>query len=53
MKHMTARLLDSLPPEQRVVRYREFAEAALRQAAMTGDPGIRADLLSMAAGGMC
>jgi hypothetical protein len=45
-----AQLLDSLPPEQRLLRYREFAELALRKAAATSDPGIRADLLSMAAG---
>lgn len=43
-------LLDSLPPEQRLAHYREFAEAALRQAALTTDQVIRADLLSMAAG---
>ena len=43
-------LPDSLPPEQRLAHYREFAEAALRQAAMTTDEGIRADLLTMAAG---
>ena len=43
-------MLDSLRPEQRLAHYREFAEAALRQAATTTDPVIRADLLSMAAG---
>ena len=45
-----AQSLDLLPPEQRLARYRDFAEAALRQAAMTTDPGIRGDLLTMAAG---
>jgi hypothetical protein len=45
-----AQLLDSLPPELRLARYRDFAEASLRQAAITTDPGIRADFLSMAAG---
>ena len=45
-----AQLLDSLSPERRLAHYRESAEAALRQAAMTSDPGIRADLLTMAAG---
>jgi hypothetical protein len=43
-------LLDALPLDQRLTRYREFAEDALRRAAMTTDPTIRADLLSMAAG---
>ena len=50
MTYTMAQLLESLPPEQRLIRYRDFAEAALRQAAMTVDPGIRADLLTMAAG---
>lgn len=47
--HM-GQLLDALPVDQRLTRYREFAEDALRRAASTTDPGIRADLLSMAAG---
>ena len=45
-----AQFLDSLSPERRLAHYRESAKAALRQAAMTSDPGIRADLLTMAAG---
>ena len=49
MKQAMAQLLESLPPEKRRARYREYAEAALRQAAVTRDAGIRADLLSMAA----
>ena len=43
-------LLDALPLDQRLARYRELAEDALRRAAMTTDPSIHADLLSMAAG---
>lgn len=43
-------LLDTVPLNQRLSRYREFAEDALRRAAITTDPSIHADLLSMAAG---
>jgi hypothetical protein len=44
------RLLETLPLDQRALRYREFAQEALRRAAITQDPDMRAGFLSMAAG---
>jgi len=44
------RLLEELPLEQRLRRYREFADEALRGAAHSPDAEIRAGFLSMAAG---
>lgn len=43
-------LLDVLPLEQRLTRYRQFAEDSLRLAAVTCDPVLRAGHISMASG---
>ena len=42
--------LDALPLEQRLRRYRKFAEEEFRLATTERDPDIRAGHLSMAAG---
>lgn len=44
-----AQSLDALSLEDRLATYRGLAEDALRQAATTYDPGLRAGLLSLAA----
>jgi len=43
-------LLESLPIAQRLLRYRQFSQEALRKATDTRDEEMRAAYLSMAAG---
>lgn len=43
-------LLESLPLAQRLLRYRQLSQEALRKATDTADKDIRAGYLSMAAG---
>jgi hypothetical protein len=43
-------LLASLPLEERLKRYRQFADEALRQAQFAQNPSLRAGYLSMAQG---
>lgn len=43
-------LLDSLPHDQRIAHYRQFAVDAFRQAHLAQDPALRAKYLAMAAG---
>jgi hypothetical protein len=47
---MVAQVVADLPWNERVDRYREFAEDALRQAAQTTDTKLRANHLIMASG---
>lgn len=47
------RLLEDLPLEQRLKRYREFADEALRRAMHAHDVEARAGFVSMAAGWRC
>lgn len=42
--------VDSLPIEQRIERYRQYANAALRKANEIDSPDHKAEYLSMAAG---
>ena len=50
MEKPLGQLLESLPSDQRVARYREFAKEALRQAALITDPTVRSNCLMVAAG---
>ena len=50
MSTRLGQLLESLPLAQRLLRYRQFSQEALRKATDTGDEEMRAGYLSMASG---
>lgn len=50
MNTRLGQLLESLPLAQRLLRYRQFSQEALRKATDTADEDLRAGYLSMAAG---
>lgn len=50
MREKLGQSLESLSPEQRAERYRQFAEDALRRAKDAANPDQRSEYVNMAAG---